>query len=134
MVRQRVSNKFANPKTPITVVLTFHNMPWGAPFTRSLYEMLCCCNKFFIQFPVLPVVLRHTPAFERVILEAAPNRTMRVAHRHVSGNDTVIIEAVLFDSSRGEDWNIPFTAVLTCEKGRVVEDRTYADWRQWPGL
>ena len=71
---------------------------------------------------------------ERVILEAAPNRTMRVAHRHVSGNDTVVVEAVLLDSSRGEDWNIPFTAVLTCEKGRVVEDRTYADWRQWPGL
>ncbi|NNL85283.1 MAG: nuclear transport factor 2 family protein [Myxococcales bacterium] len=72
-------------------------------------------------------------ALERAIIEAAPRRYMRVAERHVAG-DTVIVEAVLRDHDKGDKWQIPFIAVMTCKDGRVVEDRTYADWREWPGL
>lgn len=72
-------------------------------------------------------------ALERVILEAAPKRYMRATERHVAG-DKVIVEAVLYDPDKGDDWRIPFIAVLTCRYGRVAEDRTYADWREWPGL
>lgn len=70
---------------------------------------------------------------ERLILEAAPKRKMLVEHRHVC-EGTVIIEALLLDPGKGTNWKIPFTAILTCENGRVVSDRTYADWSDWPGL
>lgn len=70
---------------------------------------------------------------EKVILEAAPQRKMRVERRHVC-ESTIVVEAVLLDPEKGPDWNVPFTAILTCENGRVVIDRTYADWSDWPGL
>ena len=70
---------------------------------------------------------------ETVVDAAAPNRLMRVDHRHASG-DVVIVEAVLHDPDKGADWNIPFIAVLTIRDGKIIIDRTYAHWNNWPGL
>jgi len=70
---------------------------------------------------------------EKVICAAAPRRYMRVAHRHACG-DTVIVESVLFDPDKGDDWNIPFIAVLTIAGGKIVTDRTYGDFTEWPGF
>ena len=70
---------------------------------------------------------------EEVILKAAPRRYMRVDQRHADG-DAVIVEAVLFDPDQGDDWQIPFVAVLTMKDGKIITDRTYADWSRWPGL
>ena len=70
---------------------------------------------------------------EEVISRAAPRRFMRVEHRHAAG-DAVIVEAVLLDPDQGPEWRIPFVAVLTCKDGKIATDRTYADWRKWPGL
>jgi ketosteroid isomerase-like protein len=70
---------------------------------------------------------------EIVVSKAAPNRLLRVDHRHAAG-DVVIVEAVLLDPDKGADWQIPFVAVLTIRDGRIALDRTYADWRQWPGF
>lgn len=70
---------------------------------------------------------------EAAISKAAPRRVMRVEQRHVAG-DAVIVEAVLRDPDQGADWQIPFVAVLTCKDGRIINDRTYADWSRWPGL
>ena len=75
----------------------------------------------------------HLRKVEEAILKAAPRRLMRAEHRHASG-DTVIVEAVLLDPDRGDNWKLPFIAVLTCKGGVIVTDRTYADWSQWPGL
>jgi limonene-1,2-epoxide hydrolase len=70
---------------------------------------------------------------EKAVLRAAPTRRMRVDHTHAAGN-VVTVEAVLLNPDRGPDWQLPFCAVLTCRDGKIVTDRTYADFAQWPGL
>lgn len=70
---------------------------------------------------------------EEAVLKKAPRRRMRVDRRHVCG-DVVCVEAVLLDPDQGADWSLPFVAVLSVADGRIVTDRTYADWQRWPGL
>jgi limonene-1,2-epoxide hydrolase len=70
---------------------------------------------------------------ERSVLASAPRRRLRIERCHADG-DTVCVEATLLDPDRGDDWALPFVAVLTFREGRIVSDRTYADWRHWPGL
>lgn len=70
---------------------------------------------------------------ERTVLKAAPNRKMQVKHRHAVGN-VVMVEAVMVDPDHGPAWELPFVAALVCKDGKIAEDRTYADWKQWPGL
>ena len=70
---------------------------------------------------------------EQKILHAAPKRIMRVDQFHASGN-SVTVEAVLLDADKGTDWQIPFCAVLVCHDGKIIIDRTYADFQKWPGL
>jgi limonene-1,2-epoxide hydrolase len=70
---------------------------------------------------------------ERAVLRAAPRRRMRVDRAHAVGN-VVVVEVVLLNPDQGPDWQLPFCAVLTCRDGKIVTDRSYADWTQWPGL
>ena len=70
---------------------------------------------------------------ERDVLAAAPKRKMRVDRRHVTGK-VVVVEAVLLDPEQGDDWNLPFCAILTCRDGKTAADWTYADFSKWPGL
>jgi ketosteroid isomerase-like protein len=70
---------------------------------------------------------------ERTVLAAAPKRYMRLEHLHASG-DAVTVEATLLDPNAGEDWAIPFVAVLIMRDGKIAIDRTYADYTNWPGL
>jgi len=70
---------------------------------------------------------------EKVVLSAAPRRTMRVDHRHASGS-VVVVEATLLDPDQGADWTLPFIAALTCRDGKIAVDRSYAEWPRWPGL
>ena len=58
---------------------------------------------------------------------------MRVDRAHAMGN-VVVVEVVLLDPDQGPDWQLPFCAVLTCRDGKIVTDRSSADWSQWPGL
>jgi limonene-1,2-epoxide hydrolase len=70
---------------------------------------------------------------EQRVLRAAPKRRMRVDRTHAAGH-VVTVEAVLLNPDRGPDWQLPFCAVLTCREGKIVTDRTYADYKDWPGL
>ncbi len=70
---------------------------------------------------------------EQQVLGAAPKRKMRVERTHAAGN-VVTVEAVLLDPGQGPDWQLPFCAVLVCRDGKIVIDRTYADFQKWPGL
>ena len=70
---------------------------------------------------------------EQAVLRAAPRRRMRVERTHVVGN-VATVEVVLLDPDKGPDWQIPFCAVLTCRDGKIVTDRTYADFTNWPGI
>jgi limonene-1,2-epoxide hydrolase len=70
---------------------------------------------------------------EQRVLRAAPKRRMRVDRTHAAGN-VVTVEAVLLNPDRGPDWQLPFCAVLTCRDGKIAVDRTYADYKDWPGL
>lgn len=71
--------------------------------------------------------------FERRVLAAAPRRTSRVENMHAVG-DVVVVEGTLLDPDRGDDWTLPFCAVLTWRDGKVVSDNTYADFSRWPGM
>jgi ketosteroid isomerase-like protein len=70
---------------------------------------------------------------ESAVLAAAPKRYMRFEHMHASG-DVVTVEVTLLDPDAGEDWAIPFVAVLTMRDGKIAIDRSYADYTNWPGL
>jgi ketosteroid isomerase-like protein len=70
---------------------------------------------------------------EQRVLAAAPRRTLRVEDTHAVG-DVVAVEGVLLDPDRGDDWKLPFCAVLTWRDGKVVRDNTYADMSRWPGM
>jgi limonene-1,2-epoxide hydrolase len=70
---------------------------------------------------------------EDIVSAAAPRRRLIIERKHASG-DAVVVEATLVDPDQGEDWELPFVAVLTTKDGRIITDRTYADWRHWPGL
>lgn len=71
--------------------------------------------------------------FERRVQVAAPNRFLRIARTHAV-DEVVIIEGVLFDPDQGDDWKLPFCAVLTVTDGRIVRDDTYTDYSRWPGM
>jgi ketosteroid isomerase-like protein len=71
--------------------------------------------------------------FERRVLAAAPRRRAEVVAAHAAG-DVLTVEAVLRDPDRGEDWRLPFCAVLHVADGKVVRDTTYADFTRWPGM
>ena len=72
-------------------------------------------------------------AVEKAILEAAPRRRMRVNRALICGPETVLIEAVILDDAR-PDFFSPFCAIFTIRDGRIVEDRSYLDPSQWPGI
>jgi ketosteroid isomerase-like protein len=71
--------------------------------------------------------------FELRVLAAAPRRTIRVEQTHSVG-DVVTVEGVLLDPDRGDEWRLPFCAVLTWRDGKIVRDNTYADMSRWPGV
>ncbi len=70
---------------------------------------------------------------ERAVLAVAPKRYMWLDHLHASG-DVVTVEVTLLDPDAGEDWAIPFVAVLVMRDGKIAIDRSYADYTNWPGL
>lgn len=71
---------------------------------------------------------------EEAVLRHAPRRRLRIERTHPCGN-VVCVEAVLLDPDQGEDWSLPFVAVLTVDAdGRIAIDRTYTDWSRWPGV
>jgi ketosteroid isomerase-like protein len=71
--------------------------------------------------------------FEKRVLAAAPNRTMRVERSHEL-EDGVAVEGTLIDPDKGADWALTFCAVLTVVGGKIVHDNTYADFSRWPGM
>ncbi len=81
------------------------------------------------------VIEGHGPFLEveRTVLRAAPHRNMRLDHVHVAG-DAVTIEVTLLNPAAGDDWVLPFVAVLNMRDGKIAIDRSYADWSRWPGL
>lgn len=72
-------------------------------------------------------------AVEKAILAAAPRRRMRVDKTYVCGEETVIIEAVILDDARPAFFS-PLCVIFTIRDGRIVEDRSYLDPSQWPGI
>ena len=99
-------------------------------FVREVYTADC------VVYCMGGPTIRGTDDFlkvEQTVFQAAPQRRMRVVHRHASG-DAVVVEAVVTDAARGADWELPFVAVLTCRDGKIHTDRSYADWSRWPGL
>ena len=71
---------------------------------------------------------------EQRVLKAAPKRYMTVERTHSSGDDVIVVEGVLHDPDQGDDWKLPFCAVLTIAEGRIVRDDTYTDYSRWPGF
>ncbi len=64
---------------------------------------------------------------EKGFLAFAPKRKMRVDETYVDGN-VAIVQGVILDPDRGDDWNVPFCAVLTCKDGLIATDWTYAEF------
>ena len=70
---------------------------------------------------------------EENVLTAAPRRRAHI-ERMIARGDAVVVEAVLRDPDRGEDWRTPWCAILTFREGKIVLDHTYLDHTEWPGF
>ncbi len=70
---------------------------------------------------------------EKSVLKAAPTRRLRADCMHVT-ETAVVVEAVVTDSARGADWELPFIAALEIRGDKIAVDRTYAEFAKWPGL
>ncbi len=70
---------------------------------------------------------------EKLVLGAAPKRRMRLVTMHAT-ETAVIVEVVLEDPDQGAGWELPFCAVLEIRDDKILVDRTYADFKNWPGL
>jgi ketosteroid isomerase-like protein len=82
------------------------------------------------------MVMRKRDTFHRAeqgVLDVAPRRRARI-ERTIAAGDTVVVEAVLIDPDRGEDWQTPWCAVLRFRDGKIVSDHTYLDAAKWPGF
>lgn len=70
---------------------------------------------------------------ERAVKNGAPGRSMRIDRIRFIGDDVAVVEAVVLDSTRPEFFS-PWIALLTIKDGKIIEDRTYLDPSQWPGI
>jgi ketosteroid isomerase-like protein len=70
-------------------------------------------------------------AMEERMLRSAPGRRLTDVRLHADG-DVVVVEAVLVDGDR-PSWTCPFVSVQVHRDGRIVEDRNYGDFSDWPG-
>lgn len=93
---------------------------------RELYSPECVVNG-------APLGHEKLLRFERKVLDAAPKRAIRVERTHTT-DDVAVVEGTLLDPDQGDDWALPFCAVLTISDGRIVADNTYADYSRWPGF
>ena len=110
---------------------------WRDTYNNEVSRMVSDCYASDCRvYPMGLAVIEGQAGLQKVedaVLKSAPHRRMGVERSHVCGN-VVCVEAILLDPDKGEDWSLPFIAVLTIEQGRIVTDRTYADWSRWPGL
>jgi limonene-1,2-epoxide hydrolase len=72
-------------------------------------------------------------AVEKAVWNAAPGRRMKVLQMHAT-DEVVVVEAAVTDPGKGADWELPFVAVLEIRGDKIAVDRTYADFKTWPGL
>ncbi|GAB2713462.1 nuclear transport factor 2 family protein [Nocardia thraciensis] len=71
---------------------------------------------------------------EQSVLDAAPDRRMRITRTITSGDD-VIIEAVLYGQHEdGTGWESPLCEIFTLVDGKVAREHAYIDAATWPGL
>lgn len=70
---------------------------------------------------------------ERGVKRGCPGRHMRIDHIHFLDDQRAVVEAVVLDHAR-PDFSSPWIAILTIENGKVVNDRTYLDPANWPGI
>lgn len=70
---------------------------------------------------------------ETAIKTAAPGRRMRIDRICFSGDDVVVVEAVILDTAR-PDFFSPWAAILTIRDGKIVSDHTYLEPNRWPGI
>jgi ketosteroid isomerase-like protein len=70
---------------------------------------------------------------EKAVVSGCPGRYMRVDRVLFSGDATVVVEAVVLDHAR-PDYHSSFCAILTVRDGRIVQDHTYLDPSNWPGI
>jgi ketosteroid isomerase-like protein len=96
-------------------------------FVRECYTPDCVLNDGFLRGHEQFIKV------EKAVLAAAPKRRIRTEHAHATGN-VVVVEATLLDPAQGPDWKLPFCSVLTFRDGKIASDRTYAEFRKWPGL
>lgn len=96
-------------------------------FVRECYTSDCVLNDGFSRGHDQFIKI------EKAVLAAAPKRRIRTDHIHVSGN-VIAVEATLLDPGQGPDWKLPFCSILTIRDGKIAADRTYAEFRKWPGL
>ncbi len=71
---------------------------------------------------------------EQGVLAASPSRVLRIDKLHASGDNVVVVEAVLLEPDEGPEYVLPFCVVLTIVDGKIISDCTYADMTRWPGL
>lgn len=102
----------------------------------ELHELItgCYAPSFVLRIMGGPTITEYGDflAFEKSVVALAPKRYLRLDRVHASGNDVLVLEAVLLDPDRGPAWELPWCTVMTFRDGKIIEDRNYLDFGLWP--
>ena len=119
--------------TSTTAANVAHIAAWEQTFNTDIERMVSDLYSPTCVFSGAPLSHEKLLRFEKRVLAAAPNRRLRVDRTH-GVDDVVVAEGVLLDADQGDDWKLPFCAVLTFADGKIVSDNTYTDYSRWPGM
>ena len=101
-----------------------------------LHELIvdCYAPSFVLRIMGGPTITTYDDflAFEQSVVELAPKRHLTLDRVHACGRDVLVLEAVLRDPARGNDWALPWCTVMTFDNGKIIEDRNYLDFGLWP--
>ncbi len=109
---------------------------WAATYNDDVHRMVdeCYAADCVVNSPGGSIFGRDKlRAVEVAILEAAPQRSIRLDSVLFAGDDSVVVEGVVLNGADPKYFS-PFCAILTVKDGKVVRDHTYMETHRWPGL
>ncbi|MEU2718559.1 nuclear transport factor 2 family protein [Streptomyces sp. NPDC007205] len=109
---------------------------WAYLYNTDVHRMIdeCYAESFHVLCPGLLEITdkAHFHEIEQAVLDADSTRRLHLTDV-VAADDRVVVECVLRGGGTRQ-WETFCCAILTFKDGQIINDHTYLDRTQWPGL